>query len=141
MITKKHSILRPHCGHNGFILLMSVLIMAATAVSITVALLLLGTNSSRTSFARAESLRARALADACAEEALQQIHDSSLFAGTDSLILGHGSCDYTVTILTGENRTVNAIGTVGDIVRKVDISLDDINPNINITSWQEVSDF
>ena len=126
---------------NGFITLISVLIVGAVGVAIAASLLLLGLGSSRTSFALEQSNQAKALANACGEEALQQIRDSTPFSGTGSLTLGQGTCTYTVVKLTGQNRTVTASGTVGTIIRKVSISLDKITPNINITSWQEVADF
>ena len=130
-----------HCDNKGFIALLSVLIVTAVAVSITVALLIMGVGSSRTSFARQQSTQARALADACAEEALQEIHDSVSYEGSDTLTLGQGTCDYRVTKLTGQNRTIDATGTVGTIIRKVNVVIDSITPDINILSWQEVSDF
>ena len=125
---------------QGFITLLSVLIVAAISTMVAVSLLLLGLASSRTSLALEQSKQAQVLADACAEEALQQIRDSTPFAGSANLLLGQGSCDYTVTNTGGQNRTITAIATVGTIVRKLSISLDAINPSINITSWQEVAD-
>ena len=124
---------------EGFITLISVLIVGAIGVAIGTSLLLLGLGSSRTSFALVQSNQVKALANACSEEALQQIRDSTPFSGTGNLTLGQGTCTYTVTKLTGQNRTITASGTVGTIIRKVSISLDKITPNINVTSWQEVA--
>ena len=126
---------------SGFITLISVLIAGAVGVGIVTSLILLGLGSSRTSFALIQSNQAKTLANACAEEALQQIRDSTPFSGTGNLTLGAGTCTYTVTKLTGQNRTITGSGTVGTIIRKISISLDKITPNINITSWQEVADF
>lgn len=125
---------------QGFITLLSVLILSAIATTVATSLLLLGLASSRTSFTVEQSKQAQALVDACAEEALQQIKDDINFSGPGSLLLGQSSCDYTVTDTGGENRTVTATATVGTVVRKVSISIDAINPAINITSWQEVAD-
>lgn len=126
---------------HGFVTLTSVLIVGAVGTAIAVSLLLLGLGSTRSSFALEQSKQARALADACAEEALQQIHDSTPFEGTGSLTLGQGNCTYTVTKGTGQNRTIISTGTVGTIVRKAKITIDKINPTIKITSWQELADF
>ena len=125
---------------QGFVALISVLIVGAVGVAITTSLLLLGLGSSRTSFALEQSSQARALANACVEEALEQIRNNTLFSGTETLTLGQGNCNYTVIVQTNENRTITATGTVGTIIRKVKVTLDTINPNINITSWQEVAD-
>lgn len=126
---------------SGYIALITVLVIGVVAVAITISLLLLGLGSSKTSIALEQSNQAKALANACAEEALQQIHGSIPFEGTGSLTLGQGGCSYTVTKLLGQNRTATASGIVGTIIRKVSITLDKITPNISITSWQEVADF
>lgn len=126
---------------DGYIALITVLVIGAVGVAVAVSLLLLGLSSSRTSFALEQSNQAKALANACSEEALQQIRDSTPFTGTGNLSLGQGTCTYTVTSQGGQNRTITSSGTVGTIVRKVKIILDTITPNINVTSWQELADF
>lgn len=126
--------------NKGYITLLSVLIAGAVGVSIAVSLLLLGLSSSRTSFVAQQSTQARGLANACVEEALQEIRDSS-FTGAGNLSLGVGTCSYTVTSVGGENRTITTTGVVGTIQRKVKVTIDTISSQINVTSWQEVSDF
>ncbi len=126
---------------NGFITLLSLLIVVATGIAITISLLLLGLGSSRTSFTIGQSSLAKALANACAEEALQQIRDSTPFTGNNNLTIGQGICNYTVTSQGGQNRTITASGTVGTITRKTKVIINKINPLIQIVSWQEVADF
>lgn len=127
---------------KGFITLISVLVVGAVGVAITLSVILLGLGSSRTSFALEQSNQAKALANACAEEALQQIKDSTPFTSTGtSLTLGQGTCTYTVTNDGAQNRTITAIGTVGMIIRKSKILISQISPSITVTSWQEVADF
>jgi hypothetical protein len=126
---------------EGYITLLSVLIIGAVGLAIAVSLLSLGADFSRSSFAFQQSNQSKALANACAEEGLQQIRSSTDFSGGGNLNLAPGSCDYSVTNFGGENRKITATGTVGSIVRKVEIEVDMINPKINLTSWQEVADF
>ncbi|MEK7122245.1 MAG: hypothetical protein AAB855_00145 [Patescibacteria group bacterium] len=125
---------------KGFATLITILIVSAAGLAIVISLLLLGIGSGRTSFAYEQSLQARWLAVACVEEALQQIRASTPFTGNGNLALGQGTCTYSVTSQGGQNRTIDAIGTVGTIVRKVKVMLDKINPAVNVTSWQEVAD-
>lgn len=132
--------MKPPASH-GYIMLITVLVIGAVGVAIAVSVLWLGLGSSKSSFSIEQSSQTRALADACAEEALQKIRDSIPFTGTGSLTLGQGSCSYTVTNNGGQSRTITASSTVGSIVRKVSISIDKINPSINVTSWLEVADF
>lgn len=127
--------------HKGFITLISVLMVGAIGVAITLSLILLGLGSSRTSFAIEQSNQAKALANACAEEALQQIRDSISFTGSDSFALGQGTCVYTITSQGGQNRTIMTSGTVSAIVRKVKIIISNISPVITVISWQEVDNF
>ncbi|HCE87097.1 MAG: hypothetical protein UW39_C0003G0032 [Parcubacteria group bacterium GW2011_GWC2_44_17] len=124
----------------GYITLISVLVIGAVGLAITISLILLGLGSSRTSFALEQSNQTKALTNACAEEAMQQIRDSMSFTGNGNLSLGQGTCNYTVTSQGGQNRTITALGTVGTIVRKVKIIISKINPTITVTSWQEVAD-
>ena len=126
--------------HKGFITLISVLVVGAVGVAIATSLILLGLGSSRTSFAIEQSNQAKGIANACAEEALQQIRDSTPFTGSGNLTLGQGICAYTVTNQGGQNRTITSSGTVGAIIRKVKIIIDKINPTIQVISWQEVAD-
>lgn len=125
---------------SGYVALVAMLIIGAVGVVIVVSTILLGLGASRTSFTLEQSSQAKALANACAEESLQHIRDSTPYTGSDTLILGQGSCSYTVTTGGGQNRTITANGLVGTVIRKISISIDKINPEINITSWVEVAD-
>jgi hypothetical protein len=125
---------------KGFVTLISVLVLGAVGVAISLSLLLLGVGSSRTGFSVEQSSQAKALANACAEEALQQIRDSTPFVGSGGLALGQGTCSYSVTSQGAQNRTVSASGTVGTIGRKVKVIINKINPSIIVVSWQEVDD-
>ena len=124
---------------NGFVTLISVLVVSAVGIAIAISVILLGLGLSRTSFAYEQSNQAKALANACAEEGLEQIRDSVFFTGTGNLAFGQGTCMYTVTTQGGQNRTIASIGTVGTIVRKAQVIISAINPSIVLSSWQEVA--
>lgn len=141
MIMVKFFMQQHHCGKQGFVTLITVLIFGAIGIAIVVSLLLIGLSSSRTSFALEQSKQARVLTDACVEQALQQIRDSTPFTGDGSLTLGQGVCNYTVTSQGGQNRTILALGSVSGIIRKTKVVINKINPKIIIVSWTETSDF
>jgi hypothetical protein len=126
---------------SGYIILVSILVVGAVGLAITLSLLLLSVDSARTSLALEQTSQARGLANACVEEALEQIRANSLFTGSGNLSLGQGTCGYTVTSQTGQNRTVIASGTVDTVVRKSKIIINNLNPTLTITSWQELADF
>ncbi len=91
---------------NGYIALVTILVIGAVGAAVAVSVILLGLGSSRTSFALEQSNQAKALANACAEEALQQIRDSTPYTGTGDLTLGQGTCSYAVTTQGGQDRTI-----------------------------------
>lgn len=126
---------------EGYLILMSVMIVGAITLAIVVSMLLSGLGISNTSFAYQQNAQARALADACVNEALQQIRDNTAFSGSNNLSLGQGNCTYTVINTGGENRTIQASSTVGVIIRKTQATITQINPTITIASWQELSNF
>jgi len=128
-------------GNNGYITLLSVLVIGAVSLSVVISLLLLGLGSSRTSFALEQSSQVKALANACGEAGLMQIRDDDTFTGNGNLSIGQGSCTYNVQDNGGENRTIQATGTVDNIIRKVKIIINTISPQISVTSWREVADF
>jgi hypothetical protein len=130
-----------HKKEGGYIALMSVIIAGVVAVSVTVSLLMLGFGASRTSFSLEQSAVARSLASACVEEGLQQIRDSTPYSGFNTLNLVSGDCSYEVINDGGQDRTINASSTVGQVVRREQVIIDAINPEINITFWQEVLSF
>jgi hypothetical protein len=123
---------------RGYITLLSVLVVGAIGTAVAASLILLGLNSSSTSFTYQQMHQAKSLANACAEEALEEIRGSSSFVGTGNLSIGLGTCTYEVTNTGAESRLIKTIGTVGTVVRKTSITIIAINPLIIVSSWQEL---
>jgi len=123
--------------NKGYIGLLSVLFVGAIGAVVATTIMLLGLASSRSSLALVQSGQAKALANACAEEGLLQIRTFLPFSGIGTLSMGQGSCNYSVTKGSGQNRTVTANGFVGTIVRKVSVSVTQINPQV-LSTWQEI---
>jgi len=124
---------------SGFVTLLSVLIFGVVALAIASSVLLLGLGASKTGFVYEQSIKAKSLANLCAEASLQEIRNSTSFTGTNTISVGFDSCVYIVVDNGGENRTININSSVGNIVRKILITVDQINPSINVTSWKEIS--
>lgn len=123
---------------GGYITLLSVLIVGVVGVSIALSILFLGSGSTLNALSYQKMHQAKALSNACAEEALEQIRSNSSFSGSGNLSLGQGSCSYTVTLGSGQNRTIDTTGTVGTVIRKNQIAVTAINPLIVISTWQEI---
>lgn len=128
-------------NEGGYIALLSVLIVGAISISTTMTMLVSGVKMTQSALADQQSMQALGYADACAEEALQQIRESTSFNGSGSLSFPLGSCSYTVTRDGGQNRTIEAEGTVDAVIRRVLVEVNQINPTIEITQWREVANF
>jgi hypothetical protein len=126
-------------NQQGYIILVSVLVISAIAVAITISLIFLGLGASRSSLAYQQSAQAKNLANACVNQALLEIAESD-FTGSASLDFENGSCTYLVTNLGGINRDIRGEAVVNNVTRRVKVLIDQINP-VNITSWQEVVSF
>lgn len=125
----------------GFAIVYIVIMIGMIALSAVLYFSWLSIFSINNSIEIRKSGQARYLADACAEIALQKIWDNSSFSGSGSFSGYGGSCTYVISNLGGENRQINSTGTVGTIIRKVKISVDKVNTNVNVASWREVADF
>lgn len=131
----------PTHSSRGYTTLVSVLVVGAVGALISTALLLFGIGAAKTGVTLEQSHRAKAFVNACMEEALQQINNSTSFTGTATLSWPEGNCTYTVTNLGGANRSIVASSTVGAVIRRARTTIDKINPAIRVTAWQEVGTF
>ena len=127
-------------GEQGYIALLSVLILGAVSLSVALVLLTTGTDSQKAALVTQHSAQARGLAASCGDEALQQLRDNNAFTGTNSLTVGQGNCSYTVTNTGSSTRTIDTTGNVSDVTRRVKIYVTITSSSISITSWQEVAD-
>lgn len=124
---------------QGYVALIAVLIIGAAATASCLALLSNGANSQRTALIEMQSKQARNLAAACAQEALQQVHDNIAFSGTNNISQGAGTCSYTVAVTSGVNRSIVTSANVSNVTRKVQVYATISSSGISVTSWQEVN--
>jgi hypothetical protein len=81
-------------------------------------------------------------ADSCAEEALEKLREGVYYTGGETLTFSEGNCQIQTISGTGNfNRTVQTTGTVGTIIRKVEVIVSTVHPAITITSWKDVPSF
>lgn len=123
---------------SGYVALLTVLVTGVAATAIALVLLSSGADSQRSTLVGQQSKQARALAVACVEEALQQIHDNIAFADTNTLNLGQGSCTYIVSVTGPTTRSIAVTANVDNIARKIQTYATIGTSNISITSWQDV---
>ena len=126
---------------QGYIALTTVLILGAIGMLLVTSSLLIGTIQSQTVVSVINSFRSESYANGCAEEALKEIRLSTPYSGTDTLSFSNGSCNYSVINTGGQDRRIEASGVSSGSTKRVLITIDSINPDINISSWQEVANF
>lgn len=123
-------------------MILAVLITTTVGASIASAVLLSGIGTTRSGVITQQSVQARSLANACAEEALQKLRESVYYTGDEMLAFSFGSCQILpISGVGNTNRTVETTGSVGTVVRKVRIVIAQVHPAILLSSWLEVADF
>jgi len=127
---------------DGYILLMTILIIGTVATAIVASLLFLGSTSSDISLSVQQSTEAMALAQGCSEYALQKLRENPSYIGGETVTLGNGQCEVLTIGGTGNtNRLLCAEGRVGQNYRRLEIIVQEVLPQTKIYSWQEVSIF
>jgi len=130
-----------HQLRQGYIALISVLLISAIGAAIMVSVIASGVTSSKTDFSLQQSGSARIMASSCAEEALQRISETGILAGSGNLTIASGTCSYVITSSSSQNVTITATGILGTITSKIKVILATTTPGITLSSWEEVADF
>lgn len=123
---------------QGYVLLLSVLVIGAVSLTIALALLASGVDGQRATDIYQRSQQARALADGCAEEALQRLHDNTAYSGSGSLTLGNGTCTFSVSPGAPGTATIGATGIVKGVMRAERVSVQITSVGLTIAAWQIV---
>jgi len=121
---------------KGFITLISVLLLGAVGLAITLSLLLLGISSSRTSFTMEQGTETSGIVDTCAEDALERLRKNPSFSGTVTFPLYDGTCTYTVS-----GSVIQVTGEKANIVKRLVITVTQTTPYVLVGSWEEVATF
>lgn len=121
---------------NGYALLLSVIVIGAIGLLVSVFMLSHSVSSGQTFIVQRSGTKASLYAEACAESALQEIRDTTSFVGSNSISFSDGSCQYQITSLGGQNRQIVATGAVAQSIKTVTILLSKINPDIVVDSWE-----
>ena len=144
---------------QGFIALITILLVSAIAVIISSSILLKSITESRLSTDEESATVAWATVNACAEYALIHLASTTVsgypsttngwnnFATSSGLSVSNGanSC-YIYSILnnaggTSSPRQINASSTVNNFTRKLSIIVATDTPAISVTAWTDVADF
>lgn len=135
---KKNTYLAPLKKGAGFIALITILIISAIILLMLISTSLANLDQLKMVLQKNQASESFYLATACAEEALIKLKDDLNYTGNETLIFDGGTC----TILPVEgtnnsNRVIKTSGSAGNQVQKIKIEINKVNPEIEISSWQE----
>lgn len=126
----------------GYIALISVIIMSALAILIGVGVLTRALEESSIQDAQEYAARAEAAATHCAETALMKLKTSQAYAGNETLSVNGDACRIRAVGGSGnENRTIQTTSTVMGASRNIAIYVQQIDPTLLVSSWQDVANF
>lgn len=124
---------------GGFVALITVFIIISIALLVSLGFSLLSIGEIDMGFKKTQSSQAYFLANLCAEQALMKLKEDINYQGNDPPInIGDGSCQ----ILQIEGRwIIKTIGNQQNNIKKMRISVSEVNPIMIIDYWQEVAEF
>ncbi len=126
----------------GYAFLITILLIGALASGLVAAALLLSSSWSRDVITLRDGSKALALARSCAERGILALRQDLSYAGNEDLAVGNDECHIGSIGGAGAwNRSICATGQAGDSVRRLEISLSAVLPNVLIQSWREVPAF
>jgi hypothetical protein len=124
---------------DGYIALMSVLILGAFTTAVAVLLLSTGVTSQQSTIISQRSAQARKLADGCTEEAFQILREQPAYTGTASISFKNGECTFVVSGETNpQKRTILSTGSIMGTVRRSEAHVTIRPLSISVTSIKEV---
>ncbi|MCH8741571.1 hypothetical protein IH779_01595 [Patescibacteria group bacterium] len=122
---------------KGFIALITILIILGVVLLIGLGISQFSISEAQMSLQKSQSSQAFYLANLCAEDALMKLKGDISYSGETIPNIENGSC----TILVDGNWTVKVSANFQNQIKKIKIVVSQINPEMIIDSWQEVSEF
>lgn len=128
---------------NGFISLMSVLILAGVVMATITGVTMYSLEGSKMSLNQKLSHTSLVLADACAEHVISRLGRNLKYDGESSIIVKEGKSCEVVSIEDIDNQT-KLIKTKSDFknyTSRIRVEVTKSGPNLQIEKWEEVEDF
>lgn len=127
---------------NGYVFLLTVLIVGVIATGTAVSLMLLGWAAEQNGQLIAQSAQAFEYAQRCTERTLHNLLYDPSYAGSGTLTFDNGTCTiYTIGGHGNDERTLCSEGVSGDNIRRIEVTIARLYPSILVKSWREVLEF
>jgi len=122
--------------HRGMTALLMIIVVGSATLILGLSITFLGLGGLEQGYTSQKGGEAFALADACVEEALQQLFVDNNYVGGD-LNIFDGSC--IITIAGGAiNKTLTVEANKDEYINTQQLEVELIDGSISITSWQEI---
>ncbi len=128
--------------HNGYIFLLTVLVVGAIASATAVSLLLLGWAAEQNGILIVQSGQAYEYAHTCAERALRSLRSDVGYIGSGSITFSRGTCAiHAIGGEGNENRNICVEGFSGSSTHRMQLDVAQLLPSVIIRQWEEVDSF
>jgi len=126
----------------GFASLLTVTILSIVVVSTIFMGSLISIDNNRFNRVANDAIIANRLAYSCAEIALNKLKNDVNYVGNEAIDLDGITCNILTISGTGNSaRVIKVSATTNNVVKKIQIAIQTVNPSYIFTSWQEVPDF
>lgn len=120
---------------KGFVVISTVLVLLAVALSLGTTVTLLSIGDAQTSYSLSEGASSRLLLDGCVEDMLLFARASASYAG-GTITRPEGSCD--VALAKAGSRWTAMVQTRGEYVHTADVIFDRNSSGIKLVSWHAI---
>jgi hypothetical protein len=128
--------------YDGYISLLSVILISVVGISITTTLLIVTSSINNSYRTTRDATKAQYAAESCIEHALEELQQDNGYLSGESLIMEDSECEIVEILGDGNtNREIRSEGKSGTSTKRYTVILHHIAPSIEITQWKEVSDF
>ena len=126
---------------KGIIALTTVLITGAVVLFIGLGMTLRSMIESDISLDQELSQKALVMATSCMEQALLLLANNSSYNGNETITIGTQTCSIGTITGEGEERSVQSSSNVYGYTSRLIVTVSDVTPPLQISSWQEVDNF
>jgi len=118
---------------KGYIALVSLLLVAAVGLTISIAVSLRGMEELQMSFASSQASVSSHLAGSCLEEGLNRLRQNWSDFGSINLSIGDNLCIINVVAFDGSSADLEVYGDNNIFRQKISVSVDS---DLEVASWQ-----
>lgn len=122
----------------AFAALFSVLILIIISGFVITGILVSSASGVQNNAVYRDGIEARALADSCANVAIDNLKDDNTYPGNESITIASKQCQVLAIAGSGNNnRVVRGQATVNGVTKKIEVSISELVPNTIINYWEE----